>query len=335
MRLDKSGVFTEAMEVFLYFADSRSISKTAQFFSLTPSSVSRQLSFLESSLKADLFDRSKRPIGLTAEGLRFAALMKNEEVNLSRIIYDLQKKHSYKPSLRVGFLESFVNFSTSFAIQMATRTSSFICLSGTTDRLRTLLEHRELDLIVSSDPLEDEADLLRQWLLREPCVVVVPKAYAKKYPLKSANWRELCFSGIPYIKSYSKSSSARQTQSYLLANGIKPVSILEFDNAGTKLKMIAEGYGWGILPVMSLYENRDLFSHEFGKRLFIAPIVHPEMIREVYLVANQSFGMEIFEMSGAILHKIFQSEVLPWFEKTIPSVVKELDFYQFPKQLQP
>ena len=54
--------------IFLKASETRNFSETAKFFRITQSAVSRSMREWEKSWGCPLFDRSSRPISLTAEG---------------------------------------------------------------------------------------------------------------------------------------------------------------------------------------------------------------------------------------------------------------------------
>lgn len=59
------------LKYFVAAAETRSFSKAAEEFFISQAAITQQIKFLESELEVQLFDRSTRPVTLTAAGRTF------------------------------------------------------------------------------------------------------------------------------------------------------------------------------------------------------------------------------------------------------------------------
>ncbi len=314
--------FSEAMLVFLRFSETQSLSRTASELHLSPSAVSRQIQNLERHLELDLVERNRRPITLSQEGKLFAQSMLAQEKQIRQIICRARGQANIRPQLRIGFLESFVRVSEHFIPHILPKISQLTSLSGTTDRLRRLLLSLDLDIIVTSNPEADIPGMIRTFLLREPSLLVMPKTIAlPREP--QISWQNLEFCGLPYIRSFRQSASGIHTENFVEANSLRFSSIVELDNIGVKLSLIAKGKGWSIIPVMSLYQNQHLIQSETAKDLWIRPMPRPTLFREISIIASQKVNRDLYQTVVTLLAQQCRTQVLPWIQNFAPWIKEE------------
>ncbi len=119
------------LDVFLTLCDTRSFSLAAQKLTMTQSAVTKKIQRLENSLGVDLFDRSKRPIDLTKEGvvLMRQALLARE--SLERTAGEIREGAFLRPEFRVGTIESLAKcFFASFHCKRQARVVTCFCHYG-------------------------------------------------------------------------------------------------------------------------------------------------------------------------------------------------------------
>lgn len=311
-------LLSQALNIFLHFSQSQNLSKTAQHFNLSVSSVSRQIGMLEDALCLELVARHHRPLLLTKNGMMLAQSLGQKVNEIHSIIERMQGDSSLKPDLRIAFLESFVRFSVEFISRLRADSHQIICLSGTTDRLKELLERNIVDMIITSDPWLEIKGLSRLRLLRENSVLLFPKQLERLFGSEQLSWQQLTFCGLPYIRSYSQSASGKDADNLRITNNIPLNSTLEVDNVGTKISLIGQGFGWTILPAMALYQNQDLILSLLNKEIKIVPMPSPILKRDIYLLAHESTNSLMLQKVNQELHHLLKIRVYPWFEKNFP-----------------
>ena len=320
-------LFSESLRVFLHFAQSRNLAKTAEAFGVSLSSASRQIRKLEATLKTDLIVPGKRPFTLTPEARHFYAALQEIHRELNSAVDDLQAGSPHAKNLRIGFIESYTQASAEILHATASDFDAVLNVTGTTDRLNRLFEDGEIDALVTSELPTDINHLMRMTFLREPALVVVPRPLAKNLPL-APNWNNLSFCGLPYIFSYKRSRSGKSLMSFLTTNGITFHSRIEVDNIGTKLGLIARGRGWSLIPVTSLFQNRTLIDELLKDKLAFFSMPEPSFKRRLMLAAKKDFPRALFKSLSQTLADYTQDKILDWARTRFPAASEKTEIYR-------
>ena len=326
MTTQNKSIFSEALEIFMSFGRTRNLSQTAEVFSISLSSASRQIRKLETILETDLIVPGKRPFTLSAEGKRFFAKMEQERRKIDETIEEIRSKDAAGRQLRVGFIESWTQASATIISHCARNLSFVLNVTGTTDRLSHLFNAGEIDAVVTSELPNDLGKLRCRTFLEEPTVVVLPKKTLESIP-QTPNWRNLSFCGLPYILSYKRSRSGKAFFSFLSTHEINFHSRIEVDNIGTKLGLIAEGLGWSLIPVTSLYQNRAMLDSPDLSELGFLPSPVPVFDRKLFLVASPTFNQVLFRKLASELCTYSQERILPWVREKLPFVTESVKIF--------
>ncbi len=303
----------------MHFGRSRNLAQTAEAFSISLSSASRQIRKLEAILETDLIVSGKRPFTLTAEGRRFFSKMEKEQHKIDEAIEEIRSKDAMGKQLRIGFIESWTQASSTIISSCAENLNFVLNVTGTTDRLTGLFNAGEIDALVTSE-LPSDIGKLRCWtFLEEPTLVVLPKKTLELIP-RTPNWKNLSFCGLPYILSYKRSRSGKALFSFLSTNEINFHSRIEVDNIGTKLGLIAEGLGWSLVPVTSLYQNRTMLNDPMFSELRFLPSPAPVFNRRLFLAASSTFNQALFRKLSKELYSYSTERILPWAKEMFPKV---------------
>lgn len=141
---------------------------------ISQSSVSYHLKELEKEVGFQLYDRSQKPNHLTEEGALLFRELRQEREHLALTLGKLRSGSSIRPTLRFGIVESLArNLGASVIENLASRLSSIVMVTGTSERLYSKLKHRDIDWAITSR-LPDASDFLTQKLFSEPSVLAVP-----------------------------------------------------------------------------------------------------------------------------------------------------------------
>lgn len=303
---DLHGVFSREFEIFLTLAQTRSLRQTAEQFSLSVPSISRLMSELEARLHVTLFDRTCKPMRLTAEG---RWLVDEIKPGIRRIAQSLESVHSasfFKPYLRIGFIDSFsYDIAPAFIERILPRLQGISCLTGGADRLIERLNAQEVDVILTINPCFDIPGLRRHLLLKEPSVMIFPRQ--EKYAGAAAwSWRELSVCGLPFIRNYSFSGGGKLENVHFTTHDLDMVSLIHSDSIGMREKLVARGNGWAIVRPLSLMQHAELVP-----QLFIFRTPPPVIMRNIYVLARSMISSCLFADIVNLLADIVQSEMLP------------------------
>ena len=312
------GVFSREFEIFLTLAQTHSVKQTAEKFGLSAPSVSRLMSELEERLHISLFDRSCKPMQLTAEG---RWLMNEIKPGIRRIAQSLESVHSassFKPYLRIGFIDSFsYDIAPAFIDRILPQLQGISCLTGGADRLIERLNAQEVDVILTINPCFDIPDLRRHLLLREPSAIIFPRE--EKYASAGSwSWNQLSLCGLPFIRNYCFSGGGKLESVHFTTHDLDIVSRIHSDSIGMREKLVARGNGWAIVRPLSLLQHAELIP-----RLHIFRTPPPVIMRDIYVLARSMISSTLFAEIVNLLADIFQKETLPALHSILSADVLE------------
>ena len=306
-------IFSKEFEVFLSLTETRSFKQTAECFGVSISTISRQLSELEQLLDVTLFDRSCRPMVLTAEGRWFLNESRPSLERLGQVVTEIRQLSNLKPNLRIGFIDSFsYDVAPSFISHMQPHLQGISCLTGGADRLIERLNAQEVDVILTINPCFDIPNLKRHLLLQEPSVLIFPNEplYADAC---NWSWKDISVCGLPFIHNYCFSGGGKLEDLHFNTHDVHIVSTIHTDSIGMRTKLVAQGHGWAIIRPLSLLKHTELLPH---LRVVRAPA--PGFNRNVYVLARSNISQELFTRIISTLHDILKHEVLPRLTDLIP-----------------
>jgi DNA-binding transcriptional LysR family regulator len=189
---------------------------------------------------------------------------------------------------------------------------------------RSLL-NREADIVISADPLDDEANLERHLILWEQLVLVLPEAVQEDYQdLQTlAQTREL-------VRLSTRTTLGRQIERHLRRTRIETKSRLEFDDPEAVMATVANNLGWTIMTPLS-----SLLGRAFLSRLKILPLPGPAASREIYVIARQKelgdIPKRVAEAAIESLNEMFTtliSPCCPWMQTMygLPGITPDMPF---------
>ena len=322
----KKSLFNKDFEIFLSLCETRSFRKTAQLAELSVASVSRILSELEASLGVPLFDRSRRPASLTAEGRRLESELRPCMRQFEKSVTEIRLMSRIRPSLRIGFIDSFsYDIAPAFIRKMAPSLQRISCLTGGADRLCERLSAREVDVILSINPCFEAPGLRRFELLTEPSVIIFPRSAAPA-AFSPDSWRELAFCGLPFIHNYRSSGGGRLEDGHFQTHDISVCGNIYTDSIGMRMKLVAQGLGWAIIRPLSLLQHLELL-----EKLRVLPSPPPGLSRSIYVLAEASVPSELFTRIITELHGIIRDDILWRIAPLLPQGTAGIELRPLPK----
>lgn len=259
----------QALEVFDAVARAGSLQDAARRCNLSISAISHHLGRLEAEIGLPLMDRGCRPMRMTAAGQRF----------LARVAPSLDQIHlAHREALDGGVagtraltLSIVEDLESDVAPELAAilrRT-----LPDARIKIRSLVSHdaiemiqrREIDMAVATDPLYGADGLTDRLLLRDPFVLVTP--HNATYP------PDAYFTGetpLPFLRYNTRHVIGALIEAQLRRHGIVLENKLEIDSNQLLIGMVAAGSGWSITTPVGFSRAR---------RFQTAVTLHPLPIR--------------------------------------------------------
>lgn len=304
------------VEIFLATVEEGSVTAAAQRLGASPSSVSQQLTNLETALGTELIDRRSRPAALTPAGAAFhpRALAIRSEAEQARLEIGRMTHGDYR-LLRLGMIEDFDAVATPALLQdMADDLSSaqFLLETGASHLLLDGLEARTLDLAVCADfgPAEDWMEL--HPILVEPFVIVTPKGFSR------ANVPDLPqLLASPYIQYTSRHQMGRVLAGHLARHNVTLPHRYELDSYHAILALVAARVGWTILTPLGVAH-----AARFSDQIDMHPLPFAKLTRSVSLIARRELLGDVPAQIAARLARILQERVIspalvnkPWLKE--------------------
>ncbi|WP_371169903.1 LysR family transcriptional regulator [Aliiroseovarius sp. 2305UL8-7] len=243
------------VEVFVAAADERSISIAARRLGASPSSVSQQLTNLETALGTALLDRSARPMSLTPAGALFLkraqAILNEAEQARAELALGAMTQLS---RLRLGMIEDFDADVTPRLLSELSRemeNTRFLLETGASHRLHDQLDARALDVIVAADTGAPAPWMEVYPLLEEPFVAAVPKGM-----IGSGDPAQL-LRELPLVQYTARHHMGRVISDHLARHEVRLNNRFELDSYHAIMAMVAAGEGWTIItPLGFFYAQR-------------------------------------------------------------------------------
>lgn len=264
------------IEVFLAIAEEHSISAAARRLGVSNSSVSQQLSNVESALGTLLVDRSARPLGLTPAGSLFRRRARTilDEADQARAELAMGD-HAELTRLRLGMIEDLdADVTPRLLAEMAESfaRTRFLLETGPSHRLNDQLDARALDVIVAAD-LGAPADWMEVHpLIEEPFLAAVPRGGGGGLDALRA---------LPLIQYSSRHRMGRVIAEHLARQDLALAHRFELDSYHAIMAMVAAGAGWTILTPLGV-----LRAHRFVDAVDIHPLPVEPLARRISLSAR-------------------------------------------------
>ncbi len=306
-RRDVVDLNLRSISVFVQVAESAGISLAARQLGLTQSAVSQIVANLEHSLGVQLFDRDVRPMALTPSGAilldkaRGLLLSAREAIQAAR-----QPATAALPKLNICLVETIAG---TIGLELVSKIQGFATQwsvhGGLTGHHTRSLLTREADIVISSDPLEDESNLERHLILTEQLILVLPKPAAEEFKdLQTlAQTRDL-------VRLSTRTTLGRHIERHLRRTRVEARGRLEFDDPEAVMATVANNHGWSILTPLSSMLGRGSWP-----KLKFLPLPAPATSREIYVIAREKelgeIPKKIAETAIESLNEVFNSVLSP------------------------
>jgi DNA-binding transcriptional LysR family regulator len=289
-----------------------SISAAAKRLNSSNSTVSQQLTNLETALGSELIDRSTRPMKLKPTGQLF---LHRARAILSEVMQAkselAQFDHSQMVRLRLGVIDDFdADVTPSLMKTLAKRMTNcqFLLQSGQSYALAEELHARTLDIVISAD-LERSPDWMEVHpIVSDPFVIAAPKGMID--PSENVLQQLL---ELPFIRYSTRSVMGRQIETHLTRQRIRLANQFEFNDYHAILSMVADKSGWTITTALG-FLRAQRFKHDVD----LMPLPFDPMSRSISLTARKDAMVKMPEDIAKVLRPIIQEQVITPLTKEIP-----------------
>jgi len=253
---------------------------------LSQAAISVQMRQLETTLGVDLFDRSSRPVALTAEGVRIARLAGEVLDKIENIRLEASGA-KITGSVSIGFIPTCVHNLLPRVLEALRQQFPELQVSvksGLSGELAAAVIRRELDYALLTAPVGEIPELDITAIASEPYYVIAP---AKSRAESDA---ELLRS-MPYIAFNKSTWVGQHIAARLQQRGIHLTESIEIDSLEAIENLVADGFGVSIVP-------RRLHAILDSEKLVQVPFGNPIDTRQLALI--QPVGKPISRFDTAI-----------------------------------
>ena len=300
------------LRVFLAISDTGNMTASAKLLGLTQSAVSQGLRQLESDFQVSLFARNHRPLQLTTAGIALrerARRLVDEANQLPSLIQEIGCDSL--PAVRIGLVDSFGATVGPYLIrELLESTMHLSAYSGLAPLHNEALKRRTVDLVVTSDPLDDEDGLERHLLMQEPALLVVPADCTKD--ISRLNLDQIA-ARYPLVRYSAHSHLGGQVDRHLRRLGIHAPRTIEVDNSDTVVAMVAAGVGYAISTPLCYLQGR-----ASADRAKAIPLPGTGFNRTLMLIARTGEYAELPRQVSRQIHRILNTEIVGELRRLIP-----------------
>lgn len=302
----------QSLKAFLAVGSTGSMTAAAAKLGLTQSAISQAIRQLEDVLGTVIVDRSHRPLALTPAGQvlqRHAQPIVEDAEALPTIV---RQAGSVKlPELKIGVVDSFASTAGPELIRALLKTTSRLSFrSGLAHDQAEGLLNRSLDVIVTSDAMDELDGLERNPILSEPYLLLLPENMPSS--AMGLGVRELA-DRYSLIRFSARSQVGAQIERHLRRLGVKAPHLLEVDATDALVAMVAAGLGWGIATPLCLLQVRTRLS---GVKA--VPFPGAGFTRQLHLITRAGEYGDLPRRVADIACTVMRDQCVPEMRKLVP-----------------
>ena len=315
-----SNIEISALRVFSAVSDADSLTQAAERLGITQSAVSQTIKQLELQTETQLVLTRSRPIKLTPSGQVLKGYADNLINDTKRMLVDVREASGTgNLPLKVGMIDSFCDVAgLQFMQQVKPFTSKLALRTGLVSPLTQALLSRDLDLLITSDPIDEHPELRRLPLLRDPIVMIVPNHIAKGEDVTPAWLAE----NVPFVHYNRQSRLGSLTDLIARRLNIELNASYELDSTQTLLRFVQSGQGWALTSGLCLVRYPELL--EGTKVISLTKGANARYLSLVY--RNNELGdwpAKIADICRSIYTDdivIQMAEIAPWLDQQAFSI---------------
>jgi DNA-binding transcriptional LysR family regulator len=308
------GFDLHSLEVFMLTAELGGMTQSGLHLGMTQSAVSQTISKLEAALNTKLFDRTVRPLSLTASGkllLRDGSrLLSSAKGLLGQIRYDGELPAE---SVTIAMAESMANLLTTPLLhKFGHRAERWRFRSGISLAHHGDFLSRKIDMLISgSADLEDIEVLDHFPIVDEEYVLILPASYDGPVDPVDA------LSEVPFVRYSLQSSMGQRTERQIARMRLQLANFVEVDSTKQQISAVREGLGWSLTTPFCLASHPDMLVD-----LRVEPMLQAQFRRQLRLVARRGEFGDLPRLIAAEARRFLQEEsiqplikALPWIEQ--------------------
>lgn len=305
-----------ALRVFSAVAEAETLTQAAERLGITQSAVSQTIKQLESQTETQLVVTRSRPIKLTPSGQVLKDYAYQIINDTQRMLADVRMtaKGGLLP-LNVGMVDSFCDVAgLQFMQQVNPFVSKLALCTGLGSSLSQDLVNRNLDLLITSDPIDEHPWLERRPILRDPFVMIVPEKFAQDGAATPAWLAE----NVPFVHYSKQSRLGALTNLIARRLNIELHTVFELDSTQTLMRFVQSGQGWAITTGLCMVRYPELLQ---GCR--VLQLANGANARYLTMLCRQRELGTLPDQIADICRTIYSDEIVPQLTQIAPWLVQQ------------
>jgi DNA-binding transcriptional LysR family regulator len=311
-------------EIFLALSDTGSMTQAARLLRITQSAVSQQLKLLEAELGTELVDRHQRPLRLTPSGvaLRRRAAQVLQQADRARAEVR-QSAAGPLPHLRIAMFSTLAKTLApaivSEVIDRKLKIQTVSIMRGMAAYQGQELLKRDVDVVITSNALDDVEGMERHELIHEDFVLMLPRAAATR---KAASLREIA-RDKPLIRYSARTEAGRLIERHLRRQRLDIPQTFSFDAPDELFAMVAMGHGWTITAPTHVVHALDP-----GAAVELRALPKPALGRSITLVARSGELGELPARLAQLCRRVLERAFVPRVRALMPALADHFEVVQ-------
>lgn len=294
------------------------MSQCAAHLQVTQSAVSQTIARLETGIGASLFDRTTRPLGLTASG-KSLFVRGHKLIAHARLAYDEVREGANLPisSVTVAMSFSLANQLTAPILQsLGPRADRWNIRSGISMEHQGEFLARDIDMMVTgSFNLEHRDTVELHAVFEESFILVFPRNYREPLDLIGVP------STLPFIRFSRLTGTGQQIERQIVRMKLKLPQLVEVESAHQQLALVAAGIGWTITTPVCLAAVPELLPE-----LRAEPMMRGRFSRAVQVVARIDELGDIPQLTAALCQQVLRENTFPPLIAEYPWMSQQLSW---------
>jgi DNA-binding transcriptional LysR family regulator len=305
-----------ALEVFVTAVELGGMSQCAAHLQVTQSAISQTIAKLETGIGAPLFDRTMRPLALTASGkslfARGQALLAD-----ARSAYDALREGANLPtsSITVAMSFSLANqLTVPILRELGGRSNRWNIRSGISLEHQGEFLARDIDMMVTgSFNLEHRDTVELHPVFEESFILVFPKAFREPIDLAGIP------SSLPFIRFSHLTGTGQQIERQIVRMKLKLPQIVAVESSHQQLELVAAGLGWTITTPVCLAAVKELLP-----QLRPEPMMTGRFSRTIQVVARANELGNIPQLTAKLCKDVLRKTTFPPLITAYPWMEEQL-----------
>lgn len=305
-----------ALDVFVMTVELGGMSQCATHLQITQSAVSQTIAKLEAGIGAPLFDRTMRPLGLTASGK--SLFERGQRLTaMARSVYDEVREGANLPiaSITCAMSFSLANQLTAPILNvLGKRADRWSIRSGISQEHHGEFLARDIDLLVTgSFNLEHRDNVELHPVFEESFVLALPGDYCGAVDLGGS------LPTLPFIRFTRLSGMGQQIERQIVRLKLKLPHGVEVDSAHQQIAAVASGFGWTITSPVCLAAEPGLL-----RQLRLEPMPRGRFARSVQVVARANELGDIPRQTALLATRVLRETTFPALTADYPWLDEQL-----------